>query len=163
MIGKNMAPLLRSTARLASAAGFILLAGCAQINPPPAVAYNPPSTALAALPPSDVTRYRVSFATNSYRIDADGQTAIDSAANVMGTNAALTATVIGSADPVGSDASNMRLSKQRATAVHNALLRTGKVSEQRIETRWTGERKSNVPAQGNGVDAGYRAVEIVLH
>lgn len=163
-----MTPLLRSVTRLASAAGLVLLAaGCAQTYPrPPAVAYNPPAATLAALPPSDVTRYHVSFATNSYQIDTDGQTAVDGAADVMGANAALTATVIGSADPVGSDASNMLLSKQRATAVHNALLRTGKVSEQRIETRWTGDRQPDAqaaPTQGNGADASYRSVEIALH
>lgn len=161
-----MAPLLRHTARLASAAGFVMLAGCAQMYPPPpppAVAYNPPGTALAALPPSDVTHYRVRFATDSYRIDAEGQAAINSAADAMQGNAALTATVIGSADPGGSDADNMRLSKQRATAVHNALLQTGKVTEARIETRWTGDRPSAAQAPGSDAVGSDRAVEIAVH
>jgi outer membrane protein OmpA-like peptidoglycan-associated protein len=107
-----MASFLRNTTRLTLAAGFALLAGCAQLYPPPAppaVAYNPPGTALAALSANDVTRYHVNFATDSYRIDADGRAAIDNAAALMQGNAALTVTIIGSADPAGSDASNMRL------------------------------------------------------
>jgi ElaB/YqjD/DUF883 family membrane-anchored ribosome-binding protein len=47
-----MATLLRHSTRLAATAAFALLAGCAQMSPsapPPAVAYNPPSAALATL------------------------------------------------------------------------------------------------------------------
>jgi outer membrane protein OmpA-like peptidoglycan-associated protein len=156
----------RTTAKLASVAGFLLLAGCANMYQPPArpaTAYNPPSAALATMPNAAVTRYLVAFANNSSIIDADGQTSIDSAATLMQGNAALIATVIGSSDPVGSDASNMLLSKQRARAVHDALLHTGKVTEQRIETRWTGERNAANPAPGATPDAPARSVEIAVH
>jgi outer membrane protein OmpA-like peptidoglycan-associated protein len=158
--------LSHTTAKLATAAGFLLLAGCAnmyQRSAPPAAAYNPPSAALAAIPNADVTRYLVAFANNSARIDADGMTSINSAATLMQGNAALTATVIGSSDPVGSDAANMLLSKQRARAVHDALLQTGKVTEQRIVTRWTGERSAADPAPGAKPDAPARSVEIAVH
>jgi outer membrane protein OmpA-like peptidoglycan-associated protein len=162
----KMASLFRNTMITASIAAFALLAGCAEMNrltAPPAVAYNPPGTALAALPSADVARYRVTFATGSYRIDADGQAAINSAADSMQSNPALTATVIGSADSVGGDASNMLLSKQRATAVHNALLETGKVTEQRIETRWVGQRQPADTTTGAVADPNDRAVEIAVH
>jgi outer membrane protein OmpA-like peptidoglycan-associated protein len=158
-----MATFLRHSTRLAATAAFALLAGCAQMNrpaPPPATAYNPPNPALATTPADQITRFRVAFATGSTQIDADGAIAVANVANLMQTNPALIATLIGAADGVGSDASNMLLSKQRATAVHNALLQTGKVPEQRIETRWIGERG---PAPINAADANYRAVEIAVH
>jgi hypothetical protein len=47
--------------------------------------------------------------------------------------------------------------------VHDALLRTGKVAEARIETRWTGERQANAQQPGSGADGSYRAVEIAVH
>jgi outer membrane protein OmpA-like peptidoglycan-associated protein len=167
-----MTTIRQNTLRLAALAGFGLLGGCAQLygSPAPApVAYNPPGTALAALPAENVTRFRVTFASASTAIDADGQATVNSAADAMQANAALTATVIGSSDTVGSDASNMLLSKQRAVAVHDALIRTGKVPDARIETRWTGDRQANaqpvVAGQTQAImaDAGSRAVEIALH
>ncbi len=158
--------ILRHMSFPLAAASLSVLAGCAMMerpSPPPVVAYNPPSPALAAMPAVAVTRYRVAFASNSAVIDAEGQMAIDSAAELMRGNGVLIATVIGSSDPVGSDAANMVLSRKRAAAVHNALLRTGKVTEQRIETRWTGERMAAAQPAGAPVDARARSVEIAVH
>ena len=158
-----MATLLRHSTRLAATAAFALLAGCAQMTgpaAPAATAYNPPSSALATMPAGQITRFRVAFATGSTQIDADGTIAVNNVAALMQSNPALIATLIGASDGVGSDASNMLLSKQRAGAVHNALLQTGKVKEQRIETRWIGERG---PAPLNVADANFRAVEIAVH
>ena len=159
-----MATLLRHPTRIAATAAFALLAGCAQMMPaaPPAapVAYNPPSAALATLPADTVTRFRVSFATGSAQVDAEGNIAVGNIVAVMQNNPGMIATLVGSSDGVGTDASNMLLSKQRATAVHNALLQTGKVPERRIETRWIGERG---PAPINAADANYRTVEIAVH
>jgi OOP family OmpA-OmpF porin len=145
-------------------ASLLLLGGCAQMYQQPAkpaVAYHPPGAALAALPAGAVTRFSVAFASNSADIDAAGMTAISGAADLMQTNAAFVATVIGSSDPSGSDAGNMLLSKQRAMAVHTALLQTGKVTEQRIETRWMGDR----PQASGDVTAApnVRGVEIAVH
>lgn len=157
-----MALFLRHSTRLAATAAFALLAGCAQMNrpeAPPVTAYNPPNPALATMPAAQVTRFRVAFATGSSKIDADGAIAVANVANLMQTNPALMATLVGASDGVGTDASNMLLSKQRAGAVHNALL-ARKVPEQRIETRWIGERG---PAPMNAADANYRAVEIAVH
>ena len=162
-----MSMFMRSSARIASIAVFALVAGCAQQSPPRAAAmvpYNPPNTALAALPAANVTWYRVTFATNSYQIDAAGQQAINSAASSMQHNTALTATLIGKTDSVGgSDASNMRLSQQRAAAVRTALLNTGMVPAQQIETRWTGDRQQSDQTTTDVADASNRAVDIGVH
>lgn len=159
-----MATLSRHSTRIAATAAFAFLAGCAQMAPvappPAAVAYNPPSPALANLPTESVTRFRVSFATGSAQVDADGGIAVSNIAAMMQTNPGMIATLVGSSDGIGTDVSNMLLSKQRATAVHNALLQTGKVPERRIETRWIGERG---PAPINAADANYRTVEIAVH
>lgn len=152
---------------MASFTALALLAGCAQHSAPPAVAaavpYNPPGTALAALPKADITWYRVDFATNSAHIDAAGRQAIATAADSMQGNTALTATVIGKTDAVGNDAANMRLSEQRARAVRNALMQTGKIAPQRIETRWTGDRQPAAAVPVDVADSGSRAVDIGIH
>jgi len=76
---------------------------------------------------------------------------------------ALTATLVGKTDSVGSDAANMRLSQQRAAAVRNALLATGKVPAQRIQTRWTGERPQTAQPISDAADASNRVVDIGVH
>jgi OOP family OmpA-OmpF porin len=162
-----MSLFLRNSARLASIAAFTLVAGCAQQSPPQAAAvvpYNPPGTALAALPAGGITWYHVTFATNSYRIDPAGQQAINTAAASMQNNTALTATLIGKSDSTGGgDASNMRLSERRAGAVRTALLNTGMVQAQQIETRWTGERQQSGQTATDVADASSRAVDIGVH
>ena len=157
-----MSFLSSKSARLASVAAFVLLAGCAQQSQP-AARYNPPGTALAELPAGNVTWYHVMFANGSYQIDANGQQAINSAADSMQSNGALTATVIGKTDSAGGDAANMRLSQQRANAVRTALLQTGKVSAQQIETRWTGERQQGAQTASDVADPSNRAVDIGVH
>ena len=115
-------PFLSSrSAKLASVAAFVLVAGCAQQGQPVA-RYNPPGAALAELPANNVTWYHVMFATGSTRIDPNGQQAIDNAAASMQGNSALIATVIGKTNSAGSAAGSMRLSQNRAGAVRTALL-----------------------------------------
>jgi len=116
------------------------------------------------MPASGVTWYHVTFATNSYQIDPTGQQVINTAASSMQGNTALTATLIGKTDSVGGgDASNMRLSQQRADAVRTALLNTGMVPAQQIETRWTGERQQSGQTATDVADASNRAVDIGVH
>lgn len=151
--------------RIASVAAFALLTGCAQHSQSVATAtpYNPPGAALAQLPPANVTWFHVMFANNSTRIDAAGQQQINSAADSMQGNTALTATVIGKTDSVGSATGNMRLSEERANAVRVALLQTGKVSARQIETHWTGERQQGAQTQSDMADVSNRAVDIGVH
>lgn len=152
--------------RFAALAGFALLAGCAQMNqapPAPAVAYNPPSAALAAAPSADIAWFHVAFASGSSKIGADGQQAIAAAAASMQANPTRVATVVGRSDAVGGDAANMRLSQQRAMAVSNALLATGKMPGSRIETRWIGERPQDGQPLPPGSDPSGRVVDIAVH
>ena len=155
--------------RLVALTGFALLAGCAQMNqaPPapaaPAVAYNPPGTALAALPSANIAWFHVAFASGSSKIGPDGQQAIAAAAAAMQANPATVATVVGRSDAVGGDAANMRLSQQRAMAVSNALLATGKAPGARIETRWIGERPQDGQPLPPGSDPNGRVVDIAVH
>lgn len=128
-----------------------------------AVPYNPPGTALAALPAGDVTWYQIDFATNSYRIEAEGRQVISGVADAIARNPALTATLIGKTDAVGNDANNMRLSQRRANAVRDALVQTGKVRPKQIETRWTGQRQSGETPMHNASDTRERAVAIGVH
>lgn len=150
---------------MVSGGALSLLAGCAQQGPPsaPEVAFNPPGTALAALPGGSVVWHHVAFATNSARIDADGRRAIGDAADSMRANPALTATVIGKADSVGGDAANMRLARQRAVSVRDALIQAGTLPAARVETRWTGERMVGAVSPGNATEPNSRVVDIGLH
>jgi len=161
-----MSVYLSHSIKLASATAFVLLAGCAmqsQAPAPVAVRYNPPGADLAAVPAANITWYHVMFANNSDQIDATGQQAINNAVDSMQGNAALTATVIGKTDSAGSAAGNMRLSQERANAVRTALLQTGKISAQQIETRWTGERQQGAQTTSDVADASNRAVDIGVH
>jgi outer membrane protein OmpA-like peptidoglycan-associated protein len=154
-----------SSIRVASIAAFALLAGCAQQNQPVAQAtpYNPPGAALAQLPAANVTWFHVMFANDSTQIDPAGQQAINSAAASMQGNTALTATVIGRSDSSGNATGNMRLSQERANAVRTALLQTGKVSVQQIETRWTGQRQQGTQTTSDVADVSNRVVDIGVH
>ena len=158
-----MSILSSRAAKLASLAGFVLLAGCAQQAQPVATQYNPPGNAVAQLPPATVTWYHVMFANGSSRIDANGHQAINTAADSMQGKSALMVTLIGKTDSAGNDAANMRLSQQRANAVRVALLQTGKVSAARIETRWTGDRQQGAQTPSDVADASNRAVDIGVH
>ncbi len=153
-------------ARVAVLFGFSLLAGCASNTTPPmaaAVPYNPPPVALTTAPANEVVWYHVNFATGSSTIDAEGREVVDRAAGLMSTSPMLLATVVGRTDPVGTDAENMRLSRNRALAVRRALLATGKVTAKRIETRWTGMRRQGDLVPPDMADASSRAADIGLH
>jgi outer membrane protein OmpA-like peptidoglycan-associated protein len=58
----------------------------------------------------------------------------------MQSNPDLVATILGKTDSVGSAGFNERLSQRRADAVFEALVYDNKVSENRIQMCWTGER-----------------------
>ena len=125
-----------------SFAGLLMLAACDMQNERPAprpVSFNPPGTAPAALPAATIVWYHVESDSDSTRIWAKGRQAIVSASDSMAGNAT-TATVVGKTDTVGSGAATMRLARDRAMAVRQAMLTTGNMTPNRIETRWTGER-----------------------
>jgi outer membrane protein OmpA-like peptidoglycan-associated protein len=159
--------IARGPAKLAAVAAVALLAACDQqpapAPAPPPVAYNPPSPALAQTPQSEIGWYQVTFGAGSAQIDAYGRGTIGRIADAMQADPGLIATIVGKADTVGNDANNMRLAKLRADAVHNALLRTGKVTEARLDTRWTGSRPEGARPMVAGADVSNRVVDIALH
>ena len=157
-----MAPL--KTVCIASLASLALLAACDKQSNRPVprpVSFNPPSTALAAVPASNIVWYHVDFDNGSTQIALEGRQAIATAAGSMAGNT-MTATVIGKTDTVGGDQANMRLSRDRAVAVRQAMLATGNMTPDRIETRWTGDRKPGSPTD-HIADASARVVDIGVH
>jgi OOP family OmpA-OmpF porin len=130
--------------RWAAVACFAVLAACA--------------TQKAAPPDA----YHVDFATDSYVIDPAGQQVIDNVANAAAGRSAAGITIVGRTDAAGSPAFNMQLSQKRATAVHDALVATGKIAPDKIETAWTGEKQQSA-AGGAGEPPGDRVVDIFIH
>jgi outer membrane protein OmpA-like peptidoglycan-associated protein len=131
--------------RWIAVACFAVLAACAGQKPAP-----PPEA------------YHVAFATDSYAIDAAGQQVIDNVANTAAGQSGARITLIGRTDPAGSPAFNMQLSQKRATAVHDALVATGKIAPDKIETSWAAEKEQ--PAAGGVAEApGDRVVDIFIH
>ena len=131
----------------------------AQPAPQP-VASNPP-----AQPPSSTAVWRqVNFDVNSYTIDAAGQQTVLGVVSYLQSNPGAIATIIGKTDTVGGADYNMRLSHQRADAVRDALVYGGKISADRVETRWVGETgRQGIPTGDNVAAAPNRVVSIALH
>jgi outer membrane protein OmpA-like peptidoglycan-associated protein len=107
--------------------------------------------------------YHISFDSDSFAITGDGQKTVAEMTKFLQRNPDMIATVIGRTDTVASKDYNMHLSHQRADAVRDALVYNGKVTMDRVETRWTGETKLAV-ATGNQVPAASnRVVDIAIH
>jgi OOP family OmpA-OmpF porin len=153
-----MARRTLSWRQLAAVGAVSLLGACAQMQPQ-AVASNPPPVA----PGPNAIWYTVSFDTNSFAISASGQAVVNNVITYLVNNPASVATIIGRTDTIGSDAYNMHLSHRRADAVRDALVYTGKLSEDRVETRWTGERRQDVPTGDAVAAAANRVVDIAIH
>jgi len=81
----------------------------------------------------------VVFRIGSYKIDPKQQVALYNIANYLKENPNATVSVIGYADAkTGNDTINNRLSKLRAEAVKNALVKKYKISEDRIHVSYKG-------------------------
>jgi outer membrane protein OmpA-like peptidoglycan-associated protein len=145
--------------RMLVAAGAISLLGACAQNPPQAVASNPPPVA----PGPNAVWYTVNFDTNSFAINADGQKVVNDVTDFLQRNPASVATIIGRTDTVGTADYNMRLSHRRADAVRDALVYGGHVAADRVETRWTGERRQGVPTGDAAAAAANRVVDIAIH
>lgn len=102
----------------ASIAGLTLLTACDMQSERPAprpVSFNPPGTALAALPTSNIVWYHVESDSDSSHIETDQRQSL--------------ATV------VGADRANMRLPGDRPFAVREAWLVAGKMAPARTLPR----------------------------
>jgi outer membrane protein OmpA-like peptidoglycan-associated protein len=139
-------------------ATIALLVSCAEPSPR-AVASNPPPVA----PGPTATWYHVSFDTNSFKVNGNGQAVVTDVTSYLQANPAAIATIIGKTDTVGSADYNMHLSHQRADAVRDLLVYNGNVAADRVETRWTGETRQHAPAAGETADASNRVVDIAIH
>ena len=136
-----MSQISRSLARWGAIAGIAVLAACAG----------------QSRQPMQIGAYHIAFDTSSFSIDGVGQRTIYAVADAVKTNSAVSITIVGRVDAAGSPAYNMQLSKKRAIAVHDALIATGQVRPDQIETSWTSEKlavagaASAIPAPGSRV------------
>jgi OOP family OmpA-OmpF porin len=145
--------------RLAAVGLLSLLGACASNPPQQPVASNPPPVA----PGPNAIWYTVNFDTNSFAINADGQKVVSNVITYLQGHPASVATIIGRTDTVGSNDYNLRLSHRRADAVRDAVVYGGKLSEDRVETRWTGEARQGVPTGDSVAAAANRVVDIAIH
>ena len=113
------------------------------------------------LPPGSVT-YPVHFATGSSQLGSEDQDTIRGVASKMMGDSALTATIVGKADSVGSAELNEKLAEKRAQAVFEALVYTNKVPESRVDMHFTGERVPVVSAADEQAALQNRVVSIIV-
>jgi outer membrane protein OmpA-like peptidoglycan-associated protein len=144
--------------QLAAVGAISLLTACAQ-TAPQTVASNPPPM----VPGPTAIWYTVAFDNNSFAINADGQKVVADVTTFLQQHPASVATLIGRTDTVGNADANMRLSQRRADAVRDGLVYDGHVALDRVETRWTGERRQGVPTGDAVAAAENRIVDIAIH
>ena len=107
--------------------------------------------------PMQIGIYHIAFDADSFSIDGAGQRTIYAVADAVKANSAASVSIVGRADAAGSPAYNIQLSKMRALAVHDALIATGQILPDQIETSWTSEKlgvagpASTIPAPGRRV------------
>jgi OOP family OmpA-OmpF porin len=156
-------PSLRHLGRqLAAFSALSVLAACAQTQPmppQPMVMSNPPPVA----PGPGAVWFHVNFDTNSFAVDQAGSAVVADMTRFLQANPGAVATIIGRTDTVGSNDYNMRLSHRRADAVRDALVYSGAVSADRVETRWTGETRPIVATPNGAPAAINRVVDIAMH
>jgi OOP family OmpA-OmpF porin len=142
--------------QLVAVGAILLLGACAQQTP---VASNPPPVA----PGPHAVWYTVSFAPGSYAIDGQGRKVIREVVAYLQHNPAMVATIIGRTDTVGSKDFNMHLSHRRADAVRDGIVYNGRVAMDRVETRWTGETRPDMPTPDQVAAKQNRVVDIAIH
>jgi len=104
----------------------------------------------------------VYFDTAKYNINAASQTTLDKLSGVLREYPDTNVLVVGHTDSVGSDASNMTLSKNRAYAVTNYFTGPKGLSANRFTTNWYGEQTpvgDNSTAEGRAQN---RRVNVVI-
>ncbi|MBN9499323.1 MAG: OmpA family protein [Alphaproteobacteria bacterium] len=105
--------------------------------------------------------YEVFFDTNSADINDRGRVIVRSVAYVATNNPDARVTVIGKADRVGTQATNMTMSQRRAEAVRGALVAAG-VPAQRIVMSWTGESNPPVATPDETTERRNRVVDVTV-
>jgi OmpA-OmpF porin, OOP family len=139
-----MARLPSATSRWAVLGGLLLLAACATPSPQP-MHFNV---------------YHVAFAPDSYSLDPAAEETIRQIAAAAEANKAASITILGRTDAMGNPDYNTKLSQKRAIVVRDALLATGKIAPDHIDTAWT-----TVEPKTSGADktkVGSRTVDVFL-
>ncbi len=113
------------------------------------------------LPPG-ATAHFIYFPTGRYALDAKDQAQIRDVAGLMQSTPDFVATILGKTDSVGSVGFNERLSQRRADAVFEALVYDNKVSENRIQMCWTGERLPFTSTADETAEAQNRMAAIIV-
>jgi len=147
------------TWRSLAAVGALSLLGACADTPPQAVASNPPPVA----PGPNAVWYHVAFDTGSFAVNTTGQTVVTNVETYLQQNPSAVATIIGKTDAVGTAEYNMHLSHERADAVRNMLVYSGNIAADRVETRWTGEKRQAVATGADVAEASNRVVDVAIH
>ncbi len=134
-------------------------------GPTPQIATPAPAPALAAPPVAPERKkaasFLINFAFSSASIQPESRIVLDRLAAVMKSPeaAGIPFRIIGHTDGVGSDASNMALSRRRAAAVKDYLVRHHHITADRLEAIGMGKRE--LIDRANPRAAGNRRVEII--
>ncbi|WP_431855727.1 OmpA family protein [Azospirillum sp.] len=137
----------------------------APVEPPPAPVPPPVVVAPAAPAPATVVERTAAFLINfdfgSARIRPESQAVLDRVAAVMAAPGAETVRfrIVGHTDDVGSDAGNLELSRRRAAAVKDYLVRVRRIAAARLDAAGMGKRA--LIDQANPRSPENRRVEIV--
>jgi len=106
--------------------------------------------------------FHIGFEADSFAIGPAGEQVIRDVASLAEANKAAAITIVGRTDSAGSTAYNARLAQKRATAVHDALIATGEVGPERIETAWTTVKPESATAAVNLTGPDSRVVDILV-
>ncbi len=112
--------------------------------------------------PAGATAHFVYFPTGGHALDPKDQDQIRDVAGMMQSTPDFVATIIGKTDSVGSVEFNEHLSQRRADAVFEALVYDNKVSENRIQMCWTGERLPFTSTADETAESQNRMVAIIV-
>ncbi len=112
--------------------------------------------------PLGATAQFIYFPTGGYALDAKDQAQVRDVAGMMQSNPDFVGTILGKTDSVGSAQFNERLSQRRANAVFEALVYDNKVSENRIQMCWTGERLPFISTANRTEESQNRMAAIIV-
>ena len=100
--------------------------------------------------PAEVGQYHLGFDSGSASLDPNDRPTLAAIGDAAAENPEASITVVGRADASGPAALNRELARQRAQAVHDALLAKGDIAPQRIQTLWVSEKelRTGQPAPG---------------
>jgi OmpA-OmpF porin, OOP family len=108
------------------------------------------------------TTHFVYFDTGIHTLTTEDQDHIRDVAAMMESTPTFVATIVGRTDAAGSADFNEHLSQRRAEAVFEALVYANKVSESRVQLRWTGERLPFVSTADEEAVSQNRMVAIIV-